>query len=66
MAIKLEEKKKYRVKSKGGEVMEFIPMTIDRESNELYVKITSPISAHQGLVLSSVEESENETEEIPM
>jgi len=64
MAIKLEEKKKYRI-TKGEDVMEFIPMTIDRKSNEVYLKITAPHSYHQGIHLSSLESKEG-IEEIPM
>lgn len=63
----LEEKKKYRMTSENGEhTMEFIPMTIDRAENKLYIKITSPVSSHNGFVLSSFEDSKNKLEEIPM
>ena len=68
--IKLETKKKYRVTTIKGETpffMEFIPMTIDRENDELYIKVTSPISCHQAITLSSMEENKKTTiEEIPM
>jgi hypothetical protein len=66
MAITLETKKKYRITLKEGEVMEFIPMTIDRENNELYMKVTYPVSNHQGIVLSSMEENKNEIKEVEM
>ena len=66
MAIKLEEKKKYRI-TKGEDVMEFIPMTIDRGEDKVYVKITVPCSHHTCLILSQVEESKDKvTEEVPM
>lgn len=52
----LQENKRYRV-TNGDTTMEFIPLTIDREKNELYIKIVSPFSSHTGLVLSSIEEN---------
>jgi hypothetical protein len=62
----LEEGKKYRMTSPEGISIEFIPMTIDRVKNEIYIKITAPVSSHEGLVLSSIEGDQNTIEEIPM
>jgi hypothetical protein len=62
----LEERKKYRMTSPDGVPMEFIPMTIDRENDEIYIKITSPVTSHDGFVLSSFETGDNKIEEIEM
>jgi hypothetical protein len=61
--MQLQISSKYRIK-KGNDVMDFIVMTIDREKNEVYVKIVYPVSYHTGLVLSSLENNINQIEKI--
>jgi hypothetical protein len=62
--MKLQEKRRYRITASDGKELEFYPMTIDRIKNELYIKIVSPLSSHQGFVLSSFESNPNKIEDI--
>lgn len=63
--IIFEEKKKYRITKPDDDpnmFMEFIVCSIDEPKDEIYVKVTSPISAHTGIVLSSFRTSGNKIE----
>lgn len=51
----LEEKKKYRTTAPSGAWFEFIPMTIKRDEDKIYLKITAPLSSHEAFKLSSME-----------
>lgn len=55
------ENKKYKITKTNDPniVMEFVVCTIDKPKDEIYVKVTSPTSAHLGLVLSSFDKPEN-------
>ncbi len=61
--MQLQASGKYRIK-KGNDVMDFIVCTIDREKDEVYVKIVYPVSYHTGLRLSSLENNINQIEKI--
>lgn len=64
MSFQVEEKKKYRIYGKeDGDVLDFIVTSIDRPKNAVYFKIVYPICAHEGAVLSSME-NRNDIEEI--
>ncbi len=61
----LEERKRYRVTAPTGHWFEFIPMTIDRDEDRIYLKMVAPFSAHQCYMLSQMENHPtNKLEEI--
>ena len=51
--MELEINKNYRI-TKDGKSKDFTPETIDRENDEVYLKITTPIVYHQGFKLSAI------------
>ena len=55
--MKLEVNKNYRI-TKNGKSKDFTPETIDRENDEVYLKITTPMVYHQGFKLSELESKE--------
>lgn len=55
--MELEINKKYRI-TKGDKSKEFIPEIIDRENDEVYLRITTPMVYHQGFKLSAIENKE--------
>lgn len=60
-----ELKKRYSIKNEYGDSMTFYIMSIDLGENAAYVKVVEPMSAHIGLVLSSLlEKTFNEEEEL--
>jgi hypothetical protein len=61
--MQLEENKKYKVEQKG-ERLEFFVTSIDREKDEVYIKIVHPICSYTGLRLSSVENNRLKCEEV--
>jgi hypothetical protein len=61
----LEEGKRYRVTAPTGHWFEFIPMTIDRDEDEIYLKMVAPFSAHECFMLSQMEnDTRNKIEEV--
>lgn len=55
--MELEINKKYRI-TKDGKSKDFTPETIDKENDEVYLKITTPMVYHQGFKLSAIESKE--------
>jgi hypothetical protein len=52
--IKLKPDKYYIITNKNGYEMKFWICSIDKDKDEVYIKVVSPIVGHIGLHLSSI------------